>query len=544
MNEKLKGNLAAIASVDRALYDRICLPVDGSHIECHPDGTASYRVRNQSYLFDLNPAELSKLGQLSVVAKFFVFGIGLGEQTAYLLEHFPAAQVLVWDLDPWLMRLALERHDFSAAITSHRLRLLMCSDLIDALPLGSDTTRVLHPHLQEHYRFERRLLDGPRPQRVALVCSGELFVDDLVDGLEQAGLAAFSIELGRWSIEELRYTVEHLSPELICAINYFPGLAEFCHSVERPLVVWEIDPTPRRLGHVGVPTEHCHIFTYRKANVVGFSESGFANAEYLPLAASSRRAMPALSDQDRQRYGAKVSYVGRSIVLEAGENRRALIADYQRLTGRSEAEATEKLSQVVQAQRQNFSVCKLPELMAEHMGDYLRASAHATLDPLVLVGEIAASEKRASTVASLAQFGIEVWGDEGWRALEPFGVRFRGRALHGDELTRVYAASQVSIDIGRIYQSDIVTMRVFDVLACGGLVLAEYSDALAELFVVGEEIEAYRTLDELSEKVKFYLGHPESAEKIAARGRQAISDRHNTRTRVQYMLSRLRSSAN
>ena len=73
-----------------------------------------------------------------------------------------------------------------------------------------------------------------------------------------------------------------------------------------------------------------------------------------------------------------------------------------------------------------------------------------------------------------------------------------------------------------MYQDDIVTMRVFDVLACGGFVLAERSSALAELFEIGAEVDCYASADELEAKVAHYLAHPDSARAIARRGREAV----------------------
>ena len=90
-------------------------------------------------------------------------------------------------------------------------------------------------------------------------------------------------------------------------------------------------------------------------------------------------------------------------------------------------------------------------------------------------------------------------------------------------------------DIGRIYQSDIVTLRVFDTLACGGFLLAEYSDALAELFELNVEIVSYRSLEDLQEKVQYYLSHPDEARSIAEKGRAAVIKRHDLSRHFEYI---------
>ncbi|MEC8424554.1 MAG: glycosyltransferase, partial [Myxococcota bacterium] len=157
--------------------------------------------------------------------------------------------------------------------------------------------------------------------------------------------------------------------------------------------------------------------------------------------------------------------------------------------------------------------------------------------PAMMLGEIAGAYWRMEAVAALAPRGAHVWGDSGWRNVERNGVQYRGFAGHNRDLGSIYSASDINLDIGRIYQPDIVTMRVFDVLACGGFLLAAWSDGLGDLFVLGEEIETWKTIPELVEKVDYYLAHPAARERIAARGRARVLRDHTIRGRIAEMLA-------
>ena len=79
-------------------------------------------------------------------------------------------------------------------------------------------------------------------------------------------------------------------------------------------------------------------------------------------------------------------------------------------------------------------------------------------------------------------------------------------------------------------------MRIFDILACGGFVLAEYTEALDELFVIGEEIAVWRSIDELQEKAAYFLKHPEETRNIALAGRARVCRDHRIKDRVDEML--------
>ena len=80
-------------------------------------------------------------------------------------------------------------------------------------------------------------------------------------------------------------------------------------------------------------------------------------------------------------------------------------------------------------------------------------------------------------------------------------------------------------------------MRVINVMACGGFLIAEHSESIQDLFEVGKEIETYRTIDELESKVAHFLEHPAEAQEIAQRGLDAVRSRHTMRIRAASLLA-------
>ena len=79
-------------------------------------------------------------------------------------------------------------------------------------------------------------------------------------------------------------------------------------------------------------------------------------------------------------------------------------------------------------------------------------------------------------------------------------------------------------------------MRVFDVLACGGFVLTEYTDTLRELFEIGGELDTYSSIGEMKEKVEYYSNNPSLARQIAQKARERVLRDHTIYQRVQKML--------
>jgi spore maturation protein CgeB len=167
------------------------------------------------------------------------------------------------------------------------------------------------------------------------------------------------------------------------------------------------------------------------------------------------------------------------------------------------------------------------------------------IDLSLCAAETAASERRTKILASLpvrigaGKLKVKLWGDEGLGASLREGMEYCGAAGHFVELTRIYNGSRINLDIGRIYQGDIVTMRVFDVLACKGFVLADHSEDLEDLFAPGEDIAVYRSISQIPSLVEHYLTHDVEREEMAERGRQRVLENHTIGKRLESMLQAL-----
>lgn len=132
-----------------------------------------------------------------------------------------------------------------------------------------------------------------------------------------------------------------------------------------------------------------------------------------------------------------------------------------------------------------------------------------------------AHAERQRFVASLAKLvPLECWG-YGLDSLRASGVE--GTRLHGEvwgiDMFSALRRSQITvnhhIDAAQTYANN---MRIFEATGCGALLVTDHKDNLQDLFTIGEEIIAYRSLEECADLVRYYLAHPEEARRIAERG--------------------------
>lgn len=528
---------------EAGLSVRLRLPVSNDHVRLagpQSTGPVLYKRGLRWVPLSLSPEQVREALRIpdpptqGPAPQVLLLGVGLGELVVECLARWPTARILAWDRDPWLLRLALERHDLAEPLKGGRLRLSLAWDLLDLLPWSGPV--VVHPLLGEVYRDERILLPSKPSSKRALVVTGDLFVDDLSTALREEGYTVFPWEVRRHAVEEIRLGAGRIQPQVVACINYTQGLAEMCASLDLPLRCWEVDPAldPAR---VRGPVGDVRYYTYRKRDVPGLVGAGFKQAAYLPLATSPTLRRPQHLPPDSP-YRVPVSFVGSSMVQPARDCQGRFVDMYRlRYMSHPDDAGKKLMERIVVEQRSHLSRYIVPDLL-DSLCPGWRAEAleRRGPDPAALLGEVASAEKRINVVARLAPFGVHVWGDDGWKICEGAGVRYRGPAGHGQELNQVYSGSTINVDINRLYQADIVTMRVFDILACGGFVLAEWGEALPELLEPGREVETWRTEEELHHKVRWYLDHPEAAREVARRGRERVLRDHTIRGRVGTLL--------
>ena len=520
------------------LADAVAASHPGRTVLRDVDGRWVLRRHRHIQALVLTPEAVGEaLGEPEVTPDVVVVeGVGAGGLVLAALERWPDARIHGWDRDPDVLRVALERCELSLALLSGQLQLHAGAGLLD-LPRGEGVHRVAHPDLAADVD-----LDGEG--RWVVVLDGALFVQDLCDVLPEHGYRVFRLRADAGAPPWFAWNLRRLRAAGVFCINHTSGVAELCTALGVPLVEWEIDPALDDMMPATASTAGAHLFTWRARNVAAWSDRGIENVVYLPLAANVHRRRPE-PEPDLERYGAPVVFVGNSMAERMPHLRSALqglieVWARDRGAGAQAGEAAARLiPELIQRCRQGLPGHAAPEVLAQLCPglDDVAKSRGVRWKPALLLGEIIGGYWRHEVVASLAPMGAQVWGDTGWRGLERHGVVYRGFAGHTRDLGGIYCAAQVNVDIGRIYQADIVTMRVFDVLACGGFLIAAWSEGLGELFELGDEIETWKSLPELVEKTRYYLDHPDARRQLAERGRARVLQDHTVRRRIHDMLT-------
>ena len=556
-HEYLRSNLKAIRTVAPQMARRLSWAVDDSHLNLLHSGdnllVTQINFRGTGYL--LNSSDRPNLKAKEATNSFYkenpdkdflLFGSGSGYYAQAFLDILPSNKTLyIYDRDPLLLRIILMRFDLSKFIMSGRLKLYLGTDIALLRSMRNNLSIFWHPVLSEIYHNERQYFidtDYKNKGLRILLGEGALFIDDVASTLREMGHDVLPWLPHQLSAEELAFQLKEYAPDLVFQINHLHGLAQFLKQHRIKLISWEIDPVVDCLeDYLAVDSDN-FIFTYNQDYLRHYQKAGFENVEYLPLGTNITKRKPVnLTDEEQAEYGASLSFVGASMFDQAEELRRIFNQiPLSFFHGASDLNnSAEIFCGIIAEQDMDQDSYQIPDIL----GRYLRPGQSPVFqhqdhiyDVAMLLGETAAMRRRFRMIKGLSAFDIQVWGDSGWKTIEQAGIIYRGYAGHNKELNLIYNASLINLDINRFFQNHIITMRVFDAMACEGFILTEHNPALAKLFDTGREIVAYRDTNDLYHLVKYYIQRPQERVIIKKNGREAIIKKHTIRHRLNYML--------
>jgi len=159
------------------------------------------------------------------------------------------------------------------------------------------------------------------------------------------------------------------------------------------------------------------------------------------------------------------------------------------------------------------------------------------------VGFIGSAEKeRAQSIAFLAEKGIrvKVWGHKWirWQKKLRAKIAVAGPSQYGQQYAKIINSFDINLGFLRKINRDRQTSRSIEIPACGAFMLAERTKEHLELFEEGKEAEFFGSNEELLEKVRYYLAHPQQRKQIAAAGRRrCLKSGYSYQERLKQMLT-------
>lgn len=353
-----------------------------------------------------------------------------------------------------------------------------------------------------------------------------LFADDVTHCLKQEGHEVHWLEASQLRVGTFVETVRKYHPRCLMSINFSPELAFLATQASIPYLSWTVDPLPeqRFALYPNTDVKRCVAFAHSLTMLQRLRGLNISS-HLLPLAAPVNKRFPVHDDSLLEPLRCDVSFVGDSLLSDRKLARRMLAERgatpeaIEAVEVWAEQEMLDQVDHVTEQWSWDGMLDEVPPKVRHIASDTLKAA----------VADILSWQLRRRRIKALSGTEIAVYGDRGWRFAD---VDYRGFAEHERDVTSIYAASDVNLDLPRFYQRNIVTMRVFDALATRSLVLTEHTEALQALFEPGKEVLTYCDTGEMVEKVNWAQNNRDAARRIADAGYARVLQEHTLAHRV------------
>lgn len=138
---------------------------------------------------------------------------------------------------------------------------------------------------------------------------------------------------------------------------------------------------------------------------------------------------------------------------------------------------------------------------------------------------------RPAVIKKLRKAGFEI---------AAFGPGWPSGPLSHEEMIRTWSRCRINLGFAGVadYKNTFCLKgRDFELPMSGGLYLTEHNDEIGDFYEIGREILTYKNFNDLVDKIRWVLAHPEEAALIRRRGRNRALQEHSWEMRFRKIFS-------
>ncbi len=388
---------------------------------------------------------------------------------------------------------------------------------------------IVAPKLKSHFQYKK--FRGPS-YRIIFLTFDYFLQAQLISELERRGHQVFPLSIPtEQAVKATLHTIltkaTDLRPDAIMSLNSlgFDSKGQVINILSElgiPVIIWYQDNHLFDGPYFQDRTPDWAIaFTYERTALPTLREVGYQHTYYLPLATdssicegNSKHSDPSIRE--------KVTFVG---TMFAKAVKRYYHREFKQLLEDWNIDFTS-------IKRREGSVNPVT-ILAPFRDRFDSDELYYHFMASVVVQQT--RRHRLAALKALRDSPLAVFGPDDWLEHIPSEI-FYGPVEHGPEAARVFRSSGVNLSLTTFQQETALNQRYFDVPLCGGFLLSEWQDAVADHFDPESEVATFTSIEELQDKSRYYLRHPAARDRIVEKARRRVESEHLIEHRITTIL--------
>lgn len=386
-----------------------------------------------------------------------------------------------------------------------------------------------------------------RKIRILYIETKEIKLLDIPRALDELGFdvyrAAFRFSAQEYleeAVSLVKNTITHYEVQYVISYDFSVSIAQGCFLADVPYIAWVYDAPQKELytPFAFYPTNY--IFVFDKLQQKRLWEIGIEKVFHMPLAILENKVRMKLQEAEKGEQNADITLVGQLYKME--NNLRAIECAEEEIRSDMEREAQKFFFRWDKNTQFHAS---LPEICVRYFSQVdqntvLKKYPYITEQfyyEASVTARLLANRERVTALNRLAEkYRVHFYTRDKDTSQLNEKVRVFPAVHYDNEISQIYHNSKINLNITLHCIESGASQRIFDVMAAGGFLLSNYQPELEEMFVVGEEIVLFHSLQEMEDMAEYYLTHEEERKRIARKGQQKVLRYHDLHDRMEQVM--------
>ena len=340
----------------------------------------------------------------------------------------------------------------------------------------------------------------------------------------------------RDSMEALPYLEQELKKgyDLVFSYNYFKILAIACHTYGMPYFAWTQDAPLLALYDSSTRFDTNYFFCFDYEQYEGLKKRGAYNAFYCPLGTDTKFMQHTASEcteTEIEKYKAEISFVGSLYTERSMWSEMDGLPDFLKgyFNGIVEAQMRIPAIRFSQAQIPAEVMKKIRSIICFEDGEESCIRYEELIDNLV-DRQVTVIERQRMLELLVEKSDFKLYTNSETSSYPK--VNNCGGVDYYTEMPKVFRHSDININITLRSIRSGIPLRVLDVMAAGGFLLTNAQPELEFFFKEGESIATFHGLEEMEDKIEYYLSHEQERRRIIENAYKIVESQFDYKVRL------------
>lgn len=330
--------------------------------------------------------------------------------------------------------------------------------------------------------------------------------------------------------------------EMVFSVNFMPIIARVCNAYHIRYFSWIVDSPCFQLYSetMRYPTNRVFLFDYTQ--YLKYSPVNPECIFYFPLGCDFHYfETVSVSAADHREYDCDVSFIGSLYSEKCAYNQVAeKLPPYMR--GYAEG--------LIEAQMNVYGYFFLDDVISQQWAEEFKKAV--PWNPLAsdyqedvtgivadtYLGQKCTEQERIRTFQAVGEkHDMHLWTLSDTSCLR--NVKVRGGADTDVMMPKIIKCSKINLNLTNRPIKTGLPLRIFDIMGCGGFLISNYQSEIPEYFEPDRDIVLYGSVQELLEKIDYYLKHEDERLQIAQNGYEKVKENFTYDRRLEIMFETL-----